>query len=186
MKFPACIILLASILGIATAVSTPKEYHLKSEVKPNQEFCKARFNNLYIQGYHTGAGLGDATLSTNSTADASKFYLVPTTKKLPNGKTSNLAQFDFGTPFAWTFGEWCIVERHLASHVRHLSPFNANNIHSRGRGRQCLRSMGARPHQRRQRLEHQHGDERFLPRRRRAGMAEQRRGHECRLWWLDR
>lgn len=49
----------------------------------------SRFDNLYVESYHTGAGLSDATLS-NSTEYAAKGFL--------NGTEW---QFDLGNEFPW-------------------------------------------------------------------------------------
>nr|POE72145.1 hypothetical protein CFP56_12021 [Quercus suber] len=95
--------LMATAATAVSAATTHKEYHLKSKVKPHQDASKSRFDGLYIQSYHTGAGLGDATLSTKNATAAAKLYLVPTNETLANGKVSNKALFDYGTSFPWTF-----------------------------------------------------------------------------------
>lgn len=50
-----------------------------------------RFNDLYVESYHTGAGLSDATLSP-STEYAVKGFL---------NSTSTEWQIDLGNPFPW-------------------------------------------------------------------------------------
>lgn len=55
-------------LGVVEAQieNTTQEYRLKTDLKPGQR-GKQRFNNLYIEAYHTGAGLSDAVMVKNAT-----------------------------------------------------------------------------------------------------------------------
>ena len=100
MKFtlPALASLLAlpSALALATppyptntttngTITPPSRYYLQTRVKGYGNSDK---NGLYVSGYHTGAGLNDATLQTIDVATAG--YL--------NGTNQ---QFDLGTEFPW-------------------------------------------------------------------------------------
>jgi len=75
-------------LSLATAwaqsLNTSREFHLHTQLKPGQD-GKARFDNLWLYAYHTGAGMNDAMLSAN------KSYAIP---GFLNG--TNL-EFDLGT-----------------------------------------------------------------------------------------
>ncbi len=63
--------LLTSLTIIATfMLSTGVEgarYRLKTDLKPGQP-GKERFSDLYLEAYHTGAGLDDAVMVPNATA----------------------------------------------------------------------------------------------------------------------
>ena len=52
--------LLVTVFGQDVKNST-REFKLKTNLKPNQA-GKGRFKNLYLESYHTGAGLDDAVL----------------------------------------------------------------------------------------------------------------------------
>lgn len=63
---------LTTLFSITTLVTTvfsqaggiknnTQEYYLKTKLKPNQR-GKARYDGLYLETYHTGAGLSDAVL----------------------------------------------------------------------------------------------------------------------------
>ncbi len=101
---------LVAIAGLAAAAPTsvevaeraPQEYHLKTKVISGdpkmddlygihsfQILTQNITNSHTVVGYHTGAGLGDATLTSNITY-ASKGFL--------NG---TYQQFDYNTPFPW-------------------------------------------------------------------------------------
>ena len=88
MKFLASLALLASAVSATPLIprQTSKSFHLKT-TQAGQD----QHNNLYVCGYHTGAGLNDAVLSANA-GDASKAFL--------NGTN---VQFDLDTPFPWGF-----------------------------------------------------------------------------------
>lgn len=54
-------------LGVEAAIqNTTQEYRLKTNIKSGQR-SKQRFNDLYIEAYHTGAGLDDAVMVKNPT-----------------------------------------------------------------------------------------------------------------------
>ena len=54
-------------VGVNAAIkNTTQEYRLKTDLKPGQ-IGKQRFANQYIQAYHTGAGLDDATFTVHPT-----------------------------------------------------------------------------------------------------------------------
>ncbi|KAL4787069.1 hypothetical protein BJX76DRAFT_354481 [Aspergillus varians] len=66
------------------AIQTPDKFLLKTSGSENSEH-----NDLYVYGYHTGAGLNDAVL-TPDVETASTAFL--------NGTK---VQFDYDTPFPW-------------------------------------------------------------------------------------
>ena len=71
--------------ALATPVAkSPKEFHLKTAGASN-----AKFNDLFVYAYHTGAGFNDAVLSKDNTI-ASAFYF--------NG---TMALADLKTEFPW-------------------------------------------------------------------------------------
>lgn len=74
----------ASAEAATTETTARKEFHLKTVGATNPDH-----NNLFLYGYHTGAGLNDAVLDKDA-ANASPFYL--------NG-TRALA--DYKTGFPW-------------------------------------------------------------------------------------
>jgi hypothetical protein len=86
MKFLAPLLMLAvSVLAAPVAKrQTPKHFHLKTTSATNTEH-----NDLYVYGYHTGAGLNDAVL-TKDVGTASSAYL--------NGTN---VLFDYNTEFPW-------------------------------------------------------------------------------------
>lgn len=75
-----------SLASLAAGVSaTQKEFHLKTVSSSSSK------NNLYVEAYHTGAGMADAVLTT-STSAAGKFYLNET-----------YLQMDIGQEFTYGF-----------------------------------------------------------------------------------
>ncbi|KAJ5317441.1 hypothetical protein PENANT_c074G11108 [Penicillium antarcticum] len=84
MKFLAPLLMLAASAIAAPVAKTPKTFHLKTT-----SATKAEHNDLYVYGYHTGAGLNDAVL-TQDVGTASSAYL--------NG--TNVV-FDYKTEFPW-------------------------------------------------------------------------------------
>ncbi|CZT17457.1 uncharacterized protein RCC_03291 [Ramularia collo-cygni] len=62
---------LASAAVIERGASVKQEYYLKTHVKSGYN----RFDNLYLEAYHTGAGLNDATFN-KTTSTAAKGYLA--------------------------------------------------------------------------------------------------------------
>ena len=94
----------ATVLAVATlastaysALNTTQEYRLRTSIKAHQR-GKAHFNDLWLQAYHTGAGLDDATFTTNATAGSKGFL----------NATSSAQEFDLGTPvcrLAWSAEE---------------------------------------------------------------------------------
>lgn len=65
------------------------EYYLQTSVISGTNDCGTNKDGLYVVGYHTGAGLDDATL-TSDISVASKGFL--------NG---TYQQFDYSTSFPW-------------------------------------------------------------------------------------
>lgn len=61
MKLSTLIIAIcAYILAVEAAVKNSSiEYYLQTKVKPGQS-GKSRFDGLWVESYHTGAGLNDA------------------------------------------------------------------------------------------------------------------------------
>jgi hypothetical protein len=55
-------------LGVEAALkNSTRQYRLKTDLEPGQS-DKSRFANLYLEGYHTGAGLDDAVMVTEQSA----------------------------------------------------------------------------------------------------------------------
>lgn len=93
------LIALASLATTALgALNNTLEYRLKTEVKPHQR-GKRFYDSLYLYSYHTGAGLGDATFSRNSSLGI-KGFLNPTNTSAPEAP-NYVQEFDLGTEFAW-------------------------------------------------------------------------------------
>lgn len=51
----------------AKVKNSTQEFHLKTVLKPNQP-GKAHFGNLWLEAYHTGAGLNDAVMVPKQSA----------------------------------------------------------------------------------------------------------------------
>ncbi len=51
----------------ANTVPPPALFNLQTKVMPGLDDCGCNKNNLWVYSYHTGAGLGDACLSSNKT-----------------------------------------------------------------------------------------------------------------------
>jgi len=94
---------LLSVTVLSTAAfaaqNTSTEYHLKTCLKPNQP-GKERFENLWLQGYHTGAGENDATFTSNRSAPLVAGYLSATNVTF-NGQKFYQQGVDLGTQFPW-------------------------------------------------------------------------------------
>jgi len=91
---------LATIASTAVAaLNDTSEYRLRTELKPGQR-NKRLFENLYVISYHTGAGLGDATLVRNASTAAAGFLNATNTStaEAPN----YVQEFDLGTQFPWS------------------------------------------------------------------------------------
>lgn len=87
MKFFSSLALLVSAVAanpILRTRDTPKNFHLKTTGADN-----SAHNDLYVYGYHTGAGFNDAVL-TSDVGTASPAFL--------NGTN---VQFSLDTPFPW-------------------------------------------------------------------------------------
>lgn len=88
--------LASTALSQGSVTNTTREYRLRSQIKPHQR-GKNAYNNLYIYGYHTGAGLDDAALSSNiSIAETS--FLNATATSTPTAP-DNHEIFDLGTQY---------------------------------------------------------------------------------------
>lgn len=87
-----------------TFTNTTREYNLRTCLKPDQPSYKDRFDNLWLYGYHTGAGLDDATFSDTKTEYAAKGYLsrVMNTTVMEN----NYQAFNLGSAFPYQMGMW--------------------------------------------------------------------------------
>ena len=88
---------LATALGAVK--NTTREFHLKTTLKPNQA-GKERFANLYLEAYHTGAGLNDAVMVPKEGA-AIKGFLNGTNGLVKGTKYQNMV-FDLGNTFPYT------------------------------------------------------------------------------------
>lgn len=81
------------LLFSSTSLSSPlfprqtSEYYLKTRTLD----ATSNKNGLFVLAYHTGAGLNDVVLTSNTT-EASKGFLQDT-----------FQLFDFGTSFPWSF-----------------------------------------------------------------------------------
>ncbi|KAE8355081.1 hypothetical protein BDV28DRAFT_129678 [Aspergillus coremiiformis] len=87
MKFLSSLPLLVSFVAANPILRTrdaPKNFHLKTTDASN-----SAHNNLYVYGYHTGAGFNDAVLTPN-VGTASPAFLNDTN-----------VQFSLDTPFPW-------------------------------------------------------------------------------------
>ena len=103
MLFAKTLLALSTLTSTALAVTnTTREYRLRSQVKPHQR-GKGSFNGLYLVAYHTGAGLDDATFTSNiSLAETS--FLNATNTSTPAAPDNNEI-FDLGEyPFVWPSG----------------------------------------------------------------------------------
>lgn len=94
----------ATVLCLASAalasLNTTRAYYLKTSLKANQP-KKTRFNNLYLESYHTGAGLSDAVFSAENKYSA-KGFLNATSVKRTNGKLYDYQEFDLGDEFPFS------------------------------------------------------------------------------------
>lgn len=73
----------------ASSLAAPSEFYLKTTGS-----SIIAHNDLYVEAYHTGAGLSDAVLTT-STADAGHFYLNETYLQMDIGQEYSYG-FDVG------------------------------------------------------------------------------------------
>ncbi|CRG91240.1 hypothetical protein PISL3812_08288 [Talaromyces islandicus] len=90
-----------SLASLAAGVSAAQnEFHLKTVSSSPSK------NNLYVEAYHTGAGLADAVLTTSSSA-AGKFYLNETYLQMDIGQ-----EFTYGFELggATNYAGWEFVE----------------------------------------------------------------------------
>jgi hypothetical protein len=90
-----------------TTPPNPNAYILKTRVRngtdpslPVTDDCKAKYSNLYLWAYHTGAGLNDAVVSSNRSLAITGFLNVTDTTA---GKTEGFQEFNLSTPFPWGF-----------------------------------------------------------------------------------
>ncbi|KAF2164909.1 hypothetical protein M409DRAFT_24812 [Zasmidium cellare ATCC 36951] len=99
MKFLPLILAFAAIT--TAQLNTTQSYKLKTKVKGRPP-GKDAFNNLYLQSYHTGAGISDVSLTTNATAGIKGFLKITniTTPDSYDGHVYNQV-FDLGNEFPW-------------------------------------------------------------------------------------
>ena len=81
-------------------INTTQEYQLRTRVKPSQG-NKTRFENLWVDSYHTGAGMSDVTLQSERANYTARGYLASTNSSVEN---DYYQEFDLGTTFPWTMG----------------------------------------------------------------------------------
>jgi hypothetical protein len=86
-------------IGQCVVANHSREYLLRTELKPGQP-SKARFNGLWLEAYHTGAGLNDAVLVEDKTNSA-KGFLNGTNGKVKGTVYQNQV-FDLGSEFPYT------------------------------------------------------------------------------------
>ncbi|QIW98938.1 hypothetical protein AMS68_004456 [Peltaster fructicola] len=72
-----------------------REFYIRTELKVKDP-AKARFDDLWLYSYHTGAGLSDVTFAKNKTQYAAKGWINYTTPD--NGQLT----FALGSSFPWT------------------------------------------------------------------------------------
>ena len=91
---------LTGFLATATAALTnhTQEFHLKTALKPGQD-GKEDLDGLWLEAYHTGAGLNDAVMVPEQSA-AIKGFLNGTNGKVDGTNYQNLV-FDLGNSFPW-------------------------------------------------------------------------------------
>jgi len=74
MRFSSALLALASCTPIALAVALPvnttQEFVLRSQVYGGQESWKNKFDGLYLQGYHSGAGTSMLSISIAIATDS--------------------------------------------------------------------------------------------------------------------
>ncbi|KAL4943137.1 hypothetical protein BDV06DRAFT_190732 [Aspergillus oleicola] len=88
-------------VGRQAGSSTPERFHLKTSGSEN-----SAHNDLYVYGYHTGAGLNDAVLTSDIDTASTAYF---------NGTR---VLFDFGSDFPWglspnyvtNYASWQFVE----------------------------------------------------------------------------
>ncbi|EKG11228.1 hypothetical protein MPH_11699 [Macrophomina phaseolina MS6] len=73
---------------------TGEEYLLKTQLVNNNDTTKAKYNNLYLTAFHTGAGTNDAVLTSSKDSAATGF--------LNETADGSFQEFDFGNDFPWT------------------------------------------------------------------------------------
>lgn len=104
MDLLAILLAFTTLLATAfaqTAVNTSQEYNLRTCLKPGQPH-KARFDNLWMYAYHTGAGMNDVTFAADLTNVSAKGYLSPVNL---TSSGNNFQEFNLGNDFPWTMGE---------------------------------------------------------------------------------
>ncbi|KAK5165107.1 uncharacterized protein LTR77_009204 [Saxophila tyrrhenica] len=100
MKLPTLAAAALTLLTTAEAVkNTTQEFRLKTHVKPGQK-GKAAYSDLYLEAYHTGAGLDDAVLVPKKKSGI-KGFLNGTNGREGDIKYQNVV-FDLGTDFGWS------------------------------------------------------------------------------------
>jgi len=101
MQFIVTFLSLITLLSTALAAqNTSREYHLRTCLKPHQP-GKERFENLWLQAYHTGAGENDATFTSNHSAVLAAGYLSATNLTSATGQKFYQQAIDLGTTFPW-------------------------------------------------------------------------------------
>jgi len=86
-----------------TARNTSTEYNLRTCLKPKQP-GKERFENLWLQAYHTGAGENDAVFVPERSNVSAAGYLRATNVAATSGQQSYNQAFNLGTVFPWQMG----------------------------------------------------------------------------------
>ncbi|KAK4544399.1 hypothetical protein LTR36_004290 [Oleoguttula mirabilis] len=94
------IALLTSASAQFTGLNTSREYNIRTCLKPGQP-GKARFDNLWLDDYHTGAGLSDAVFFPTRTNVTAAGYLYPTNQTSAAGQKYYYQAFNLGNPFPW-------------------------------------------------------------------------------------
>lgn len=87
-------------LALPTALNTSAEYNLKTCLKPGQT-GKERYESLWLESYHTGAGLSDATFASTRSNVSAAGYLSATNVTSPSGQIFYDQAFNLGNDFPW-------------------------------------------------------------------------------------
>ncbi|RAO68278.1 uncharacterized protein BHQ10_004290 [Talaromyces amestolkiae] len=110
---------LAAATLAAGSLAAPSEFYLKTTGSNI-----TAHNNLYVEAYHTGAGLGDPVLTT-VTANAGHFYLNETYLQMDIGQEYTYG-FDVGG--ATNYAAWEFVEINAGQGVSGFELENNNTL----------------------------------------------------------
>ena len=98
--------------------NTTQTFRLKTCLKSGQP-DKTRFNHLYLETYHTGAGFNDAVLVPDQTSGIEGF--LNGTEGKSGGVTYQDVVFDLGSDFSWDLVMAANTNFYAAWEVSHLA-----------------------------------------------------------------